>query len=63
MKSFTSGFLEKHPVPPPLIRTVRLLGEFKGKEQLFARQSPEVLRTLIDAAVYQSTESSNRPRA
>jgi Fic family protein len=60
VNSFTAGFLESHPVPPQLIRTVRLLGEFKGKEQLFARQSPEVLRTLIDAAVYESTESSNR---
>jgi hypothetical protein len=37
-----------------------LLGEYKGKQELFKQQAPQVLGTLRQAAVIQSTESSNR---
>jgi len=60
MKSFETGFIEKQPMPQNLLRTIRLLGEFKGKEEVFKQQSPQVLETLRQAAVIQSTESSNR---
>jgi len=60
MKSFEPGFIEKQPMPQNLLRTIRLLGEFKGKEEGFKQQSPQVLETLRQAAVIQSTESSNR---
>ena len=60
MKSFAQGFLEKQRIPQNLLRTVRLLGEYKGKEEVFNQQSPQVLDTLRQAAVIQSTESSNR---
>lgn len=60
MKSFASGFLERQKIPQNLLRTVRLLGEYKGKEDVFKQQSPQVLETLRQAAVIQSTESSNR---
>jgi Fic family protein len=60
MKSFAPGFLEKQPIPHNLLRTIRLLGEYKGKEAVFKQQSPQVLKTLRHAAVIQSTESSNR---
>ena len=60
MKSFEPGFLEKQRIPQNLLRTIRLLGEYKGKEDVFKQQSPQVLETLRQTAIIQSTESSNR---
>lgn len=60
MKSFQAGFLEGHPVPHELVSTIRLIGEYKGKEALFRQQAPQVSQTLKEAAVIQSTASSNR---
>jgi len=36
------------------------IAESRGKQELFTRQSPQVLKALRDTAVIQSTESSNR---
>ncbi|MFH1671836.1 MAG: Fic family protein [Pseudomonadota bacterium] len=60
MKSFEPGLIENQPIPHPLLRTIRLLGEYRGKEALFQQQTPQVLETLRQVAVIQSTESSNR---
>jgi Fic family protein len=40
--------------------TLRALGEYRGRQVLYAEQSPEVLETLRRVALIQSTESSNR---
>jgi Fic family protein len=58
--SFSPGFLEAQPVSPGLVQTIRLLGEYKGKEALYLQQTPQVLEALRESAVIQSTESSNR---
>lgn len=42
------------------MRTVGRLREFRGKEELYRNQMPDSLETLRQAAVIQSTESSNR---
>ncbi len=42
------------------VASLRQLGEYRGKQELFARQRPEVLETLRTAAVIESNESSNR---
>lgn len=60
MQSFKPGFIERQPITQNLLRTVRLIGEYKGKQELFKEQSPQVLETLRQAAIIQSTESSNR---
>ncbi|QFS47095.1 Fic family protein [Nostoc sphaeroides] len=60
MQSFEPGFIERQPITQNLLRTVRLIGEYKGKQELFKEQSPQVLETLRQAAIIQSTESSNR---
>ena len=60
MKSFEHGYLREMPISHGLVSSMRLLGEFKGREGLYARQSPEVLETLRRAALVQSVESSNR---
>lgn len=60
MKSFENRYLAHQPITQNLLQTVRLLGEYKGKEQVFENQIPQALETLRKAAVIQSTESSNR---
>jgi Fic family protein len=40
--------------------TLRSLGEYQGKQQLYVSQSPEALKGLRQIAVVESTESSNR---
>jgi hypothetical protein len=42
MHSFESEFLEKQSIPRSLLRTVRILGEHRGKEALFMRETPQV---------------------
>jgi Fic family protein len=60
MKSFEAGYLDRYRPSHEVLRTVRLLGEFKGREALYRVQVPQVLETLREVAVIQSTESSNR---
>jgi Fic family protein len=58
--SFNPGYLEGQMVSPGTVQSIRMLGEHKGKQQLFERQSPQVLRALREVATVQSIESSNR---
>jgi len=60
LKSFDPGFLEHQHIPLRTLGTIRLLGEYKGKEELFQQQTPQALETLRQVAIIQSTESSNR---
>lgn len=60
MHSFSPGFLDRATLPHDLVRSLTLIAEYKGKEELFRRQSPQVLDTLRRSAVISSTESSNR---
>jgi Fic family protein len=60
MRSFVSEIIERQPIPQSLLQTIRLLGEYKGKQTLYQNQSPQVLETLRQIAIVQSTESSNR---
>ena len=60
MNSFHPGFIEKQTINQQLFQTVRLIEEYKGKQELFKQQMPQVLKTLRQAAIIQSTESSNR---
>lgn len=58
--SFTPGLLESLSYTREMLKSMRQLGEAKGKQELWLRQSPAVLETLKAVAVIQSTESSNR---
>lgn len=60
MNSFSPGFLESQPISPALLGAVRQIGEYRGKEALYANRAPQVLETLREAAMVASTESSNR---
>lgn len=60
MKSLDRDFLERQAVPLEFAGTLRQLGEYRGKQELYKRQMPQVLDTLKRVAIVQSTESSNR---
>ena len=60
MKSLERSFLERQAVPLEFAGTLRLLGEYRGKQELYTRQTPQVLNALKQVAIIQSTESSNR---
>jgi Fic family protein len=60
MKSFESGVLERHTIPTPLLRTARLLGEYRARQQAFERRSSLALDRLRETALLQSIESSSR---
>lgn len=58
--SFSPEYLADLTVPMSTVSSMRLLGEYKGKQQLFARQSPQALTALREVARVQSIESSTR---
>lgn len=60
MKSFEHDYFLHQPISQDLLMSVRILGEFRGRQALYREQFPQVLETLRRVAVIQSTESSNR---
>ena len=60
MRSLEHDYLTEQPISQKLLMTIRALGECRGRQVLFQRQSAEVLETLRRAAMIQSVESSNR---
>ncbi|MFC1496367.1 Fic family protein [Candidatus Margulisiibacteriota bacterium] len=60
MKSLDRDFLEQQAVPLEFAGTLRVLGEYRGKQVLLTQQVPQILKTLRQVAMIQSTESSNR---
>lgn len=60
MTSFESNFIQRQPINQSLLQSIRLIGEYKGKQELFKEQSPQILKTLLQTSIIQSTESSNR---
>lgn len=60
MKPLDRDFLERQAVPLEFAGTLRLLGEYRGKQELYTRQTPQVLNTMKQVAIIQSAESSNR---
>ena len=60
MHSLSPDYLAKLRFDARQTATLRALGEYRGKQQLYFAQSPEVLSDLRQVAVIESTESSNR---
>ena len=60
MKSLDRNFLETQAIPIEMGGLLQALGEFKGRQDLFRHQTPQVLESLRQLAVIESTESSNR---
>jgi Fic family protein len=60
MKSFEFDYFLDTPLNHEILKTVRVIGEYRGRECLYKNQTPEVLESLRKAAIIQSAESSNR---
>lgn len=60
MNSLNLEYLNKLNFSAEQISTLRALGEYRGKQALFFKQSPEALKSLQLVAKIESSESSNR---
>lgn len=60
MHSLTANILTNLSFSTSQVATIQRLGEARGRQTLFVEQSPEQLEVLRQAAVIESSESSNR---
>lgn len=61
MFSLDEEYLENQSIPLIMMSgTLRKLGQYQGKQELLLHQRPELIKTLREIAIIQSTESSNR---
>lgn len=60
MKSIEKNKLRELAMPMYIVRLISSINEYKGKQDLYKQQSPQILNTLKEISVIQSTESSNR---
>jgi len=60
MLSLDKEYLENQAIPLVVSGVMRKLGQYQGKQELLFHQRPQLLKTLKDLAIIQSSESSNR---
>lgn len=60
MMSFRGNRLENIKLPLSIVWLLETLAEAKGRQQLYERQSPQMLKSLKEMALIESAESSNR---
>ena len=60
MMSFRDGRLTRLSLPTAAVWLIGDIMEVKGRQELYARQSPDLLKALREMALIQSVESSNR---
>lgn len=60
MHSLTDKYLKQLSFSSDEAAAMRTLGEYQGKQALYYKQAPETLESLKQAAVIESSESSNR---
>jgi len=58
--SLNPEYLQAQSITQNILQTIRRIAEYKGKQDLYKEQSPQILESLRQAAIIQSTESSNR---
>lgn len=59
MMSFRNKKLENSSIPMNIVRLIGSINEYKGKQDLYKQQSPQLLKTLQSVSVIQSTKASN----
>ena len=47
-------------LPLAAVWMMNSISEYKGKEELYTKQSPQILNALVEMALIESAESSNR---
>ncbi len=60
MRSVDPRFVSRMILGPEHVASLRAIGEYKGKQEIYTHQSPEALETLRMLATIESVESSNR---
>lgn len=60
MRSLSLKYLDRISFTSEQMSTLNTIGEYKGKQALFMKQTPEILDTLRQAAIVESNECSNR---
>jgi Fic family protein len=60
MMSFRDRRLDAMPIAPAAVWLIGDIMEARGRQELYTRQAPDVLKALRDLALVQSVESSNR---
>ena len=60
MHSLSRKFLDDLRFSASDLKSLQALAEYRGKQELFSRQSPQVLESLRQVAMIESGESSNR---
>src|SRR5256885_1925645 len=60
MTSFELPFFDTLTFSAQHGATLRALGQYRGRQDLFRKQAPEALEALREAALIESSESSNR---
>jgi Fic family protein len=60
MNSVDPNFVSRITLGPGHVATLRVIGEYRGKQEIYTHQSPEALETLRKLATVESVESSNR---
>ena len=59
-KSLVPNYLDGISFSGAEASTLKRLGEYQGRQELFRQQAPEVLASLKQSAIIESAESSNR---
>lgn len=59
MNSFLNDRLLNMNVPMRIVRLIGKINEYKGKQDLYNQQSPQILESLKKVAVIESTKASN----
>ena len=60
MRNFDYSKLNSIKWDGEILNYISKIGEYKGRQELFLSQKPKVLDTLVELAIIQSTESSNK---
>jgi Fic family protein len=60
MQSVAHAFLDQLKFTASQASVLKTLGEYRGKQELYAYQTPQILDSLKAAAMIESVESSNR---
>lgn len=60
MRSFDYSELNTKKWDGEILNYISKIGEYKGRQELFLSQKPKVLENLVELAIIQSTEASNK---
>ena len=60
MPSLDPSYLSQLKFSDGQLSTLKAIGEYRGKQELYVQQTPEVLKSLRQVALVESSESSNR---